>query len=51
MKLATHPPVDPDWVYMEDEIEKAVESVVFDDVQPSEALYHAQKNIAKLRSK
>jgi ABC-type glycerol-3-phosphate transport system substrate-binding protein len=51
MKLAEHPPVDPDWVYMEAEIEKAVEEVVFEGDTPANALYQAQKNIAKLRSK
>ena len=51
MRLSSHPPVDPDWVFMEDEIEKAVEDVVFNDAAPGEALRRAQIRITELRTK
>ena len=35
LKSSNHPPVDPDWVYMEDAIEEAVEKVVFKDDRSS----------------
>ena len=45
MKLTKHPPVVPDWVYIEDELENAVEKVVFDNALPGETLYETQKKI------
>ena len=49
-KLAEHPPVDPNWVYMEDEIEKVVEDVIFNGAPPAQTLYDAEKRIEKLRN-
>lgn len=51
LNLATHPPVDPDWVYMEAEIEKAVEQVLFKNALPGETLRQLQKTITDLRRK
>lgn len=51
MNYATHPPVDPDWVYMEAEIEKAVEQVLFTDAPPGETLRALQRTISELRTK
>mgnify|MGYP001099798176 CR=1 FL=1 len=49
IKHAKHPPVDPDWVYIERELEKAVERVLFEDAGPGEALLEARDNIVALR--
>ncbi|MEW5795436.1 MAG: extracellular solute-binding protein [Candidatus Zixiibacteriota bacterium] len=51
LNLSEHPPVDPDWVYMEAEIEKAVEEVLFHDSLPGQTLYRLQKSITELRRK
>jgi ABC-type glycerol-3-phosphate transport system substrate-binding protein len=51
LHLSTHPPVDPDWVYMEDELEQAVEKVLFEDSPPGETLRQLQKTITELRRK
>ena len=47
LRRATHPPVDPDWVYIEEEIEKAVESSLFGEGLIAEPLRQAQKSISK----
>lgn len=49
MRHAKHPPVDPDWVYIENEIEQAVEQAVFENVGPGEALLKARDNIVNLK--
>jgi len=51
MRLAKHPPVDPDWVHIESEIEKAVEDALFGRGLPATALYEAREKIAELKSK
>ena len=51
INMANHPPVDPDWVFVEAEIEKAVESALFGDGLPATALMNARINIEKLKSK
>ena len=49
LNLSTHPPVDPNWVYMEAEIEAAVERVLFENAPPGETLRQLQKTLTKLR--
>ncbi|MCB2229117.1 extracellular solute-binding protein [bacterium] len=49
IKLAKHPPVDPDWVYIEDEIERAVEDALFGQGLPATALHEAQIRITKIK--
>ncbi len=49
LRLANHPPVDPNWVVYEDIIEKAVENAVFGDVPPATALLDARKKIEAVR--
>ncbi|MFZ5980300.1 MAG: extracellular solute-binding protein [Candidatus Zixiibacteriota bacterium] len=44
-----HPPLDPEWVYIEEIIEKAVEDVLMYIETPSEALRQAQHQIAALK--
>lgn len=51
LNLSNHPPVDPDWVYMEDELESAVEQVLFNQALPGETLRQLQKIITELREK
>ncbi len=46
--LSKNPPVVPDWVYMEDNIEKAIENVIFNDELPGESLREARSKISKL---
>jgi multiple sugar transport system substrate-binding protein len=46
---AKHPPVDPDWVYIEDIIEEAVEAAVFGDKTAAEALREAQLKITEIK--
>ena len=46
-----HPPVDPDWVYMEAELEEAIERVLFNGAPPAETLRQLQKTITGLREK
>ncbi len=49
IKSANHPPVDPDWVYIEDAIEKAVEDALFGPGLVAEPLRQARQKIAKLK--
>jgi len=51
LRYAVHPPVDPNWVYIEEEIEKAVEAFVFGTTSAATALYNASVNINKIREK
>ncbi len=51
LSLSEHPPVDPDWVLIESEIEKAVEKVLFENALPGETLRALQKTITELRKK
>ncbi|RME31751.1 MAG: extracellular solute-binding protein, partial [Candidatus Zixiibacteriota bacterium] len=48
LRASEHPPVDPDWVYIEDEIEKAVENVIFHGGLPGMSLRDAQIAITKI---
>jgi len=52
IQLAIHPPVDPDWVQMEDIIERAVEEALFgkDDLV-AEPLRTARRKIEALKNK
>lgn len=45
---AEHPPVDPDWVYIEDIIERAVEDALFGQRLPGQAMLEAQHEITEL---
>ncbi|MEW5993467.1 MAG: extracellular solute-binding protein [Candidatus Zixiibacteriota bacterium] len=47
----SHPPVDPDWVYIEDAIERAVEDALFGSGLPGQALYEARLKIEALKNK
>lgn len=49
--LSVAPPVDPDWVYIEAELEKAVEDALFGEGLPATALRNAQLNITRLKRK
>ncbi len=49
--LAEHPPVDPDWVYMEDAIEEAVEEALFGSGLIAHSLLEASRKIAELMEK
>lgn len=51
LHLSTHPPVDPNWVYMEAELEQAVEQILFENALPAETLRQLQKTITELRKK
>lgn len=51
LQLSKHPPVDPDWVYIEQAIEKAVERALFEKVPPARALFEAQTEIEKIKYK
>ncbi|MEW6412860.1 MAG: extracellular solute-binding protein [Candidatus Zixiibacteriota bacterium] len=51
MRLAKHPPVDPDWVYIEEAIEKAVEDVVFKNASVANSLMTARKKIEKMKQR
>ncbi len=51
IRTSVHPPVDPDWVYIEDIIEKAVEDALFGSGLPATALREAQIKITQLKSK
>jgi len=46
-----HPPVDPDWVYIENAIEEAVEDALFGSKDIANPLYEARKKITKLKTK
>jgi len=49
LRTAKHSPVDPDWVYIEDIIERAVEDVLFEGELPGESLLKARREIEKLK--
>ena len=49
LRTAKHPPVDPDWVYIESIIEEAIEKTLFEDVAPANALLEARYKIEKLK--
>ncbi|MDD3732881.1 MAG: extracellular solute-binding protein, partial [candidate division Zixibacteria bacterium] len=51
LRMAKNPPVDPNWVYIEDIIEKTVEDVVFNNKPPAATLLDAQHKITALRKK
>jgi len=51
LRMAKHPPVDPNWAHIEEIIEKAVEDVVFNDQPIAATLLEAQHKIAALRKK
>lgn len=51
LRLSQAPPVDPDWVFIEAELEKAVENVLFGDALPATALRNAQINITRIKKK
>lgn len=48
---AKHPPVDPDWVYIEDIIEQAVENALFNSMLPAEAMREARDKIAEIKKR
>ncbi len=50
IKLANHPPVDPDWVYIEQAIEEAVENALFKTKLVAHSLYEARKKIEKIKA-
>ncbi len=47
--MAKHPPVDPNWVYIETAIEEAVEETVFGSKLAADALYDARRKIDGLK--
>ncbi len=49
IRSAKHPPVDPDWVYMEDAIERAVEDALFGSGLVAEPLLQARQKIVELK--
>ncbi len=49
LQTAKHPPVDPDWVFMEDIIERAVENALFGGEMPGQALLDARDAIEELK--
>ena len=51
IKSAKHPPVDPNWVYIEDVIEKAVEDALFGQRLPATALRNAQLKITEIENR
>ncbi len=51
MSMVNHPPVDPDWVYIETAIEEAVEDALFGSGLPAEALLKARKKIEAMKKK
>ena len=51
IRSAKHPPVDPDWVYIEDAIERAVEDALFGSGLVAEPLWKARQKIAELKNK
>jgi multiple sugar transport system substrate-binding protein len=48
LNFARTPPVTPKWVYIEEEIEKAVEQAMYDKKTPKQALDEAKEKINKL---
>ncbi|UCC43387.1 MAG: extracellular solute-binding protein [Candidatus Zixiibacteriota bacterium] len=51
IRASVHPPVDPDWVHIEDIIEEAVEDALFGSGLPATALREAQIKITELKRK
>jgi multiple sugar transport system substrate-binding protein len=51
IQAAKHPPVDPDWVYIENAIEEAVEDALFGSGLVAEPLRQARIKVDKLKSK
>jgi len=51
IRSSVHPPVDPDWVHIEDIIEEAVENALFGSGLPATALREAQIRITELKRK
>ena len=49
IRASVHPPVDPDWVHIEDIIEEAVEDALFGSGLPATALREAQIKITELK--
>lgn len=50
--MSDHPPVDPDWVEIEDIIESTLEEVLFnEEAEPAEALRKARHKIEALKNK
>lgn len=49
--LSRHPPVDPDWVFIENAIEEAVEDALFGSGLVGEPLLKARRKIDKLKQK
>ncbi len=49
IRTAEHPPVDPDWVYIEDILEKAVEDAIFGSHLAGDALLEARYKIEELK--
>jgi multiple sugar transport system substrate-binding protein len=47
--FAKHPPVDPDWVYIEEAIEGAVEDALFGDGLVAQPLFEAKEKIDKIK--
>ena len=50
IRLAKHPPVDPDWVYMEQAIEEAVEQALFGDGLVADPLLKARNKITEIKA-
>lgn len=48
LRYAKAPPFEPTWVYIEEEIEKAVERTLFEDMGPFESLHLARNAIQKI---
>ncbi len=51
IRLAEHPPVDPDWIYIQQAIEEAVEQALFETGLVAESLWKARMKIDKIRAK
>ena len=51
LKMSDYPPVDPDWVYIEEAIEAAVEDALFGSGLVAEPLLKARDKIARLKTK
>jgi len=49
LRSSNHPPVDPDWVYIEEAIEGAVEDALFGSGEVANALYEARKKIDRIK--
>ena len=51
MNFTRHPPVDPDWVYIEQAIEEAVEKALFENGLVAHSLFEARKKVEKIKEK